>query len=212
MCESEWKSGLKSKIAPFERYSVEYDTWFDEPRHRSVYEAELNAVRAVLPETGSSIEIGVGSGRFAAPLGITMGLEPASGLIEMAKTRGIAVIRGIGEALPFTDSSFELVLMVTTICFLGDPEKAFREVYRVLRPHGYFIVAFIDRDSPLGQIYSRDKVDSPFYRVARFYNTEEVTAMLRDAGFIPLVSARGADTGADAGAGAGSFIVLKVKK
>jgi len=220
------------KIEPFVRYGEEYDAWFDE--HRHVYEAELRAIRALLPKTkesenrSKSIEIGVGSGRFAAPLGITLGIEPAPGMRLLAKARGIEVIGGIAEALPFRDSHFELVLMVTTICFLDDTEKAFREVYRVLKPYGCFIIAFIDRDSPLGEIYSHKKSDSPFYRVARFYNTREVIALLKDTGFdkeiksmqtifrfhTQLEDEKEEDKVEEVrqGYGKGSFVVLKVVK
>ena len=223
----------KMKIEPFERYGKEYDAWFDE--HRHVYEAELRAIRALLPKTkmkesengSKSIEIGVGSGRFAAPLGITLGIDPAPGMILLAKARGIEVIGGIAEALPLRDSHFELVLMVTTICFLDDTEKAFREVYRVLKPYGCFIIAFIDRDSPLGEIYSHKKSDSPFYRVARFYNTREVIALLKDTGFNKEIKSMQTifrfhtqleDEKEDKveevrqGYGKGSFVVLKVVK
>jgi len=219
------------KIEPFVRYGEEYDAWFDE--HRHVYEAELRAIRALLPAKrhrieSRSIEIGVGSGRFAASLGITLGIEPAPGMRLMAKARGIEVIGGIAEALPFRDSHFELVLMVTTICFLDDTEKAFSEIYRVLKPYGCFIIAFIDRDSPLGEIYSHKKSDSPFYRVARFYNTREVIALLKDAGFnkeiksvqtifrfhTQLEDEKEEDKVEEVrqGYGKGSFVVLKVVK
>ena len=219
------------KIEPFVRYGEEYDAWFDE--HRHVYEAELRAIRALLPTKrhrikSRSIEIGVGSGRFAAPLGITLGIEPAPGMRLLATARGIEVIGGIAEALPFRDSHFELVLMVTTICFLDNTEKAFREVYRVLKPYGCFIIAFIDRDSPLGEIYSHKKSDSPFYRVARFYNTREVIALLKDAGFnkeiksmqtifrfhTQLEDEKEEDKVEEVrqGYGKGSFVVLKVVK
>ena len=227
------------RIEPFERYGKEYDEWFDE--HRSIYEAELRAIRALLPtkrqeskvksknrSSSRSIEIGVGSGRFAAPLGITLGIEPAPGMRLLAKARGIEVIGGIAEALPFRDSYFKLVLMVTTICFLDDTEKAFREVYRVLKPYGCFIIAFIDRDSPLGEIYSHKKSDSLFYRVARFYNTREVITLLKDAGFnkeiksmqtifrfhTQLEDEKEEDKVEEVrqGYGKGSFVVLKVVK
>jgi SAM-dependent methyltransferase len=43
--------------------------------------------------------------------------------------------------------------MVTVVCFLDDVVRAFREVFRVLKPAGSLIVAFIDRESPLGRQY-----------------------------------------------------------
>ena len=56
----------------FERFAEEYDRWFEE--HRAEYHAELARVRRLLPCPDSrAIEVGVGSGRFAAPLGIMLG-------------------------------------------------------------------------------------------------------------------------------------------
>ncbi len=212
------------KTMPFEAYAAEYDGWFEE--HRAVYESELRAIRAMLPSDMSmvacdSIEIGVGTGRFASPLSITLGIDPSPMMGMRAEARGIKVIRGIAEALPFASSSFKLVLMVTTICFLDDVSLAFREVFRVLKPHGWFILAFIDRDSPLGEMYGRNKADSPFYRIARFYNTDEVTGLLKVAGFdehrfefVQTVFGTHLSEAEDLkpGYGEGAFIVIRVVK
>jgi len=56
------------RIAPFEKHAKEYDAWFDE--NKLVYLSELEAVKSMLPEGGTGIEIGVGTGRFASQLGI----------------------------------------------------------------------------------------------------------------------------------------------
>ena len=65
-----------AKIAPFEQYASRYESWFS--KHRFAYKSELEAVRRQLPWGKNGIEIGVGSGRFAAPLGIKLGLEPSA--------------------------------------------------------------------------------------------------------------------------------------
>ncbi len=50
-------------------------------------------------------------------------------------------VRAIKEILPdFKDGSFDLVLMVTTLCFLDDVKKAFSEVYRILKPGGFLLM------------------------------------------------------------------------
>jgi hypothetical protein len=52
----------------------------------------------MLPEGGTGIEIGVGTGRFAAPLGIKVGVEPARAMGEIARReRGIEVVAGVLE-------------------------------------------------------------------------------------------------------------------
>jgi ubiquinone/menaquinone biosynthesis C-methylase UbiE len=47
--------------------------------------------------------------------------------------------------------------MVTTICFLDNIEKAFNEIYRVLKSNGSVIIGFIDAESPLGKFYEEHK-------------------------------------------------------
>ena len=64
-----------AKIAPFEDFSEEYDEWF--VRNKDKYEAELRALRYFVPMKGNGLEVGVGSGKFAGPLGIKTGVEPS---------------------------------------------------------------------------------------------------------------------------------------
>ena len=169
------------KVKPFEMYVKRYEEWFE--RNRNAYESELQAVKTLLPEGGTGIEIGVGTARFAAPLGITLGIEPSKAMREVARKRGIDVIGAVGEDLPLADSQFDFVLMVTTICFLDDIAASFKEAYRVLKPGGAFVIGFIDRDSPLGKKYQKHKDENVFYREATFYSADEVIACIEKAGF-----------------------------
>jgi len=171
------------KIKPFENYTQRYEEWFE--RYIYVYESELNALRKLLPP-GKGIEIGVGSGRFAAPLGIKFGVEPSVKMARLARERGIEVIRGIAEALPIKDCTFDFALMATTVCFLDDIHRAFEEVKRILRPGGYLLVGFVDRESRIGRKYETHKEESVFYSIAKFYSTREVLGYLNKAGFIEI--------------------------
>jgi ubiquinone/menaquinone biosynthesis C-methylase UbiE len=49
----------------------------------------------------------VGTGRFAGPSGIAVGLDPSDAMLVRAAARGIETTKGIAEALPFPDSSFD---------------------------------------------------------------------------------------------------------
>jgi len=171
----------RTKIEPFEKFALEYDAWFDD--NRSVYESELRAVKEQVPRQGEGVEVGVGSGRFAAPLGIRLGIDPSQKMRELAQGRGIVAIDGVAERLPFADSRFDYVLMVTMICFLNDLDLSFKEAQRVLKPGGYFIIGFIDRDSPVGKLYQQHKNESDFYHIANFYTVREVISSLKYAGF-----------------------------
>jgi ubiquinone/menaquinone biosynthesis C-methylase UbiE len=166
----------------FEQFAEEYDSWFEE--HSDEYHAELDRVRRLFPSPDSrTIEIGAGSGRFGAPLGITIGIEPSRALGRMAHRRGMAIIRGCAEHLPIRDNSCSSVLMVTVICFLNDPAQAFREIHRILVPQGDFVIGFIEREGKVARKYVHEKGKHRFLSRARFYSVDEVTALLTGAGF-----------------------------
>ncbi len=169
------------RIEPFEQYTGEYERWFR--KHILVYESEVQALRQLLPPFNRAVEIGVGSGRFARPLGIPIGLEPSRQMANLARRRGISVQIGIAEALPYRSEAFDLVLLVTTICFLDDLPAALQEIHRILRPHTHLLIGFIDRESEIGRIYQKFKQQNVFYRVATFFSVPEVERALTRAGF-----------------------------
>jgi len=169
------------KIEAFDKYTEKYEDWFE--RNKFAFESELKTIKEQLPKSNNGLEIGVGSGRFAAALGIKTGIDPSEKMIEIAKKRGINVIKGVAENLPFYDSQFDFALMTTTICFVEDLETSFKEAYRVLKPNGVLIIGFIDRESPIGKKYQQRKEESVFYRVATFYTPDEVVSKLKKAGF-----------------------------
>ena len=170
-----------TKIEPFEKYSDKYEAWFE--KNSLAYQSELMAVKEQLPKRGDGIEIGVGSGRFAEPLGIKVGIEPSKKMRKLAQKRGIEVIDAKAEKLPFNDSRFDFALMVTTICFVDDIKKTFKEVYRIVKPSGKLIIGFVDKDSSLGRFYQKNKVKSVFYKSTRFFSVDEVVSHLQEAGF-----------------------------
>lgn len=204
------------RIKPFEEHYDRYERWFEE--HRYAYLSELEAVKYLIPE-GKGIEIGVGSGRFAEPLGIKLGIEPSDRMANIARKRGVEVVEGIAENLPFENESFDFVLMVTTICFLDDVEKAFKEAHRVLKQGGSIIIGSIDKESPLGIEYLKHKEENVFYREATFYSVNEVISFLRDFRvasilqtiFKPLNKIDSIEPVVE-GYGKGSFIAIKAVK
>ena len=204
------------KTEPFEKYSDAYDEWFE--KNRDAYEAELEAIRQLIPSPeAKGMEVGVGSGKFAMPLGIKIGVEPSEKMAIKAEKQGISIYPGVAENLPFSNGDFEFVLMVTTICFVDNIVKSFSEAFRVLKPGGCIIVGFVDKESELGRKYVNEREKSKFYKEATFYSTEEVLKYLEEAGFgamrikQTLIPGESKKNILD-GFGKGAFVVIRGEK
>jgi ubiquinone/menaquinone biosynthesis C-methylase UbiE len=210
---------MDKRIQVFETSAQEYDAWFD--KNQSAYESEIAALKRFLIPGGRSLEIGVGTGRFAAPLGIQVGVEPARAMAGIAQKRGINVILATAEALPLGSASFHLVALVTVLCFLRDPVRALEEATRVLRPGGQLLIAMIDKESPLGRQYESHQQESKFFRLARFYTVNQVLAWLQELGYGKIAVCQTIFTDPAAltrpepvkdGHGAGVFAVLAARR
>lgn len=208
-----------NSISTFDRYAGEYDEWFD--TNPWVYRSEVQALKRFVPERGKGIEIGVGTGRFSVPFGITVGVEPSQAMARIAQSRGITVYDAKAENLPFEEDAFDFALMVTILCFLEDPLQALKEIRRILRPGGKVIIGMLDKDSPLGREYESGKKHSKFYRYANFYSADHVLEWLKQAGFdhmqtVQTIIARPGDIKdvepIKEGCGEGLFVVISASK
>ena len=123
-----------ARIAPFERHTQRYERWF--AQHEAAYLSELRALRELLPNPGLALEIGVGTGRFAEPLGVAIGIDPSLRMLKHARRRGIEAVCAAAEALPFRHGVFDHALIVTTICFVDDARAMLAEACRVLKAEG----------------------------------------------------------------------------
>jgi demethylmenaquinone methyltransferase/2-methoxy-6-polyprenyl-1,4-benzoquinol methylase len=115
-----------------------------------------------------------------------------------------SLVGGDGESLPVKDGLFDGALVAFGIRNVGDPVKAMREVHRVLRPGGRFVVLeFSTPGGPLGlayRFYSRSVLprlggmvsgDASAYAylpasVARFPQPEAFASLMREAGFVDV--------------------------
>lgn len=172
---------MREAIRVFDEGAEDYDAWYD--RHPELFASELAALKTAMPQQGEGLEIGAGTGRFALALGIGTGVEPAEGMAQIAEARGLRVVRAVAEALPFHDACFDYAAMITTVCFLENPTRAFEEVHRILRPGGVFVLGILSAQSALGKRYARHAAENAYFRHARFYTPEEIFALLAKSGF-----------------------------
>lgn len=179
---------MDERVSVFDENVEEYDRWYED--NKRLYQAELQALGRFIPEEGRGLEIGVGTGRFAGPLGVDVGIDPAENMLAKARERGVTTEQGVGEDLPFEDESFDYVLMVAVDPFLDDLEAVLREAKRVLKERGTIIVGMIDRSSRYGGLLDASKDEDKFFRGAEFRTAEEVIGKLRTVGFDTIRSAQ----------------------
>ncbi len=171
----------------FDTESEQYDNWFE--KHPATYQSEINAVRKALPENWEnlhSMEIGIGTGRFAIPFNIKEGIEPSNAMRTIAQRKGINAIEGSAEKIPFNNDSFDFTLMVTTICFVKDAATSCKEAYRILKPGGSIIIGIVNKESKLGKEYEARKENSKFYKNATFFSVKDIIKLLTASGFSDL--------------------------
>lgn len=200
----------------FDDKADDYELWFNE--NDKIFESEVNAIKAVLPLGKDGIEIGVGTGIFAQKLGIRIGVEPSTQMSLKAKDKGIQIINAVAEDLPIPNQTFDVALMVTVDCFLERIETAFNEIKRILRDEGVFVIAFIDKATPLGKKYEKNKGSSKYYTNAHFHTAGEIEDYLNKSGFRitqakqTVFSLENTVQTVMDGLGEGVFAVIKAKK
>ena len=203
-------------VSVFDQSVEAYEMWFEE--HKLIFESELAAIKQLLPLTGSGIEIGAGTGLFSAHLGIKHGVEPSEKMRRKAIERGLTISDGFAESLPVPDGTYHFALMITVDCFLQDVLQAFKEARRILSEEGFFLVAFIDRETTLGKLYDDKKNTSVYYKHARFHTASEIRKYLTLAGFIvveerqTIFNMENRMHEVKNGTGEGVFGVIKAKK
>jgi len=143
------------------------------------------------------LDVGCGGGRTLQKLaamasaGHVTGLDYSSASVDVARqtnadtiTLGrVTVEQGSVAALPFDDRTFNLVTAVETHYYWPDLERSMREVLRVLKPGGTFVL--------IAETV-KDRQPNPLYRVAmpllgaRYMTTGEHSDLLQRAGFIDV--------------------------
>ena len=205
----------------FDQNVEAYEQWYED--YPQVFESELLALKEQfqkLPENLHGIEVGLGTGRFSVPLGIKEGIEPAKEMAALAVKRGISVVDGYAEQLPFGDLKFDFVLFVT-ICHLDNVKYAFAEAYRVLKPKGAILIGFLDKDRSVAKQYIENRHRSTFFTNANFFTVSRMQTLLKDVGFKNLEYNQTLFGDLDEikevqmpkeGFGEGSFVVVKATK
>jgi ubiquinone/menaquinone biosynthesis C-methylase UbiE len=131
------------------------------------------AINYAHPEAGETcLDLGSGRGtdciRLAeqvGPTGYVFGIDISDGMIEKAKQnvaeKGITTIEFIKspiEIIPKPDNSVNLIISNCTLNHANDKNAVWKEVFRVLKKQGRFVVSDIYSLEPVPAKYSNDPV------------------------------------------------------
>jgi len=114
------------------------------------------------------LDIATGTGDLAIMLAKinaerVVGLDISEGMLEVAKKKieqlqlndKVEMILGDSEELPFEDASFDAITVGFGVRNFENLEKGLHEIYRVLKPHGTFVVLETSQPAafPMKQAY-----------------------------------------------------------
>jgi ubiquinone/menaquinone biosynthesis C-methylase UbiE len=149
----------------------------------------LKALTGYQPQ-GVLVDVGCGPGYLAAAisrhfLGLKVkGLDISPEMVRLARGNwssypAVEFLMGDAQWLPLADNSVDFMVSSLSLHHWVEPEVAFREAYRVLKPGGQFLVFDLRRDAPrlfycalkLGQLLSPKDIRRTNGAVGSFWSS-----------------------------------------
>jgi ubiquinone/menaquinone biosynthesis C-methylase UbiE len=128
----------------YDRLAENYDRAFApfEKRFMSRWRAET---LSHLPENARILEIGAGTGlnfRFYPSSKQAVASEISFKMLEFArgKTSEIQLVQANAEILPFDENAFDAAFATLVFCSIPNPQNAFNELQRVVKPDGKIVL------------------------------------------------------------------------
>lgn len=159
-----------------EMYSLE-ETYFWFVGKHAFIKSALNYLNKKTPQI---LDVGCGTGgttKFLSNWGNVIGLEKNPKAASLAKDRGIHVITGTAETMPFSNEQFDLVTLFDVLYHKGIVEhEVLTEAHRVLKKNGSLIIT----DCATPSLWSKhDQIMDAKYR----YTKKSLTDHISNAGF-----------------------------
>jgi ubiquinone/menaquinone biosynthesis C-methylase UbiE len=144
---------------PINRYEDEgvanyWNSKYEQSYHPYLHGRQKNVLDLIsqleLPKGSKCLELGCGGGQNAVEY-LNKGLEVhgIDSSEELLKTAHELALKesnlsfsnvDLNQEMPFEDESFDLVVVVGTLQYLMEPSTCIKDVARILKPGGYFIV------------------------------------------------------------------------
>lgn len=194
----------------FDEYASQYDAWFMDNINVLMSEAAL--VAATLKGSRKVLSVGCGSGLFEKILrekfGIDVrnGIEPSTGMAEIARRRGMEVEIAGAETADFGNGDFDTILFNGSPSYIADLAPVVSKAFDALPSGGRLVLIDVPKESGYGLMYNLAKAvgtwshpllegvfpPNPYLielvQAASWRTTAEKQAIMAEAGFTRLES------------------------
>ncbi len=149
---------------------------------------------------GEVLEVGIGSGLnlafYSSEVRRVFGVDPSVELQRMARKRLGSIdveflSQSAEEPLPLADGSIDTVVLTWTLCSIADPQRALKEMKRVLKACGKLIFVEHGRAPDPGVAVWQDRLTPLWKRIGGgCHLNRRIDEMIKQAGFqIPELTA-----------------------
>lgn len=136
--------GFSSEITPEDWDTVKWESEDDRATRR------MRKVLEYLPNDGLHLDIGTGRGDGTALVGVkkkTIGIEYGHKSAVISSKKYIDIVQGDAAELPFPDKYFKSITCLDVLEHILEPEKALREMFRVLDDKGILVLQTPSRET-----------------------------------------------------------------
>lgn len=188
----------------FDKEAEDYDQWYNSKLGSFVDRVETElAFKLFQPHKEMKIlDVGCGTGNFSVKLAEigckVVGIDLSEKMLNIARAKikedlDLEFHQMDVCKLDFSDEEFDGVFSMAAFEFIGEPQKAYKEMYRVLKKNGNLLIGTINRESKWGEFYLSKKIEeNSVYKHAEFktlsllksLNTKEIVDS-KECLFIP---------------------------
>jgi SAM-dependent methyltransferase len=125
-----------------EEYSAYPDT---QPKGFEAFHAStVEPMFCEVPQGAKVLDVGCNSGEMLKLLKDSkecdvIGVDVSDPVLQLARDKGLKVLKADAENLPFDDASFDVVILREVLVHLHEPVKALKEIRRVLKADGFLL-------------------------------------------------------------------------
>lgn len=168
-------------VERFDQWANTYEnSWLQQFLFDRAHRATLALAAGIVQQPATILDVGCGTGKLLRraqtywPQAQLIGVDPANGMIEIAKrlTPDATFHLGKAEALPLQDASVDLALSTISFHHWQNQAAGIGEIARVLRPGGYFLL--VDASFPGWLLQA--------FRLKRFHSSAQMRTLFTQAG------------------------------